>query len=117
MAHSLPQPIRPSDPVEPDRELVARIAEGDAEALHALEARHAMSLYAVAYGALQDPEAADEAVAAAFARVRRMAPALRWFHGTVFAWLVAEVRGQADAAVLAPVRNGRPAYRRAVDPA
>src|SRR5256885_7963117 len=51
----------------PDVLLVERIAAlSDKTALAELDARHGMTLYAIAYSLLFDPAAADAAVAAAF---------------------------------------------------
>src|SRR3989475_8699882 len=53
--------------VPPDALLVERIAAlGDKTALAELDARHGMTLYALAYSLLFDPAEADAAVAIAF---------------------------------------------------
>src|SRR3989454_12593946 len=60
--------------VQPDALLVERIAAlADKSALAELDARHGMTLYAIAYSLLFDPGAADAAVAAAFREVWRWA--------------------------------------------
>lgn len=56
--------------VEPDALLVERIAAlSDRRALAELHARHGMTVYAIAYRVVFDPEAAEAAVAAAFREV------------------------------------------------
>src|SRR2546425_5870293 len=58
----------------PDALLVERIAAlSDKTALAELDARHGMTLYAIAYSLLFDPAAADAAVAAAFREAWRWA--------------------------------------------
>jgi len=60
--------------IQPDALLVERIAAlADKAALAELDARHGMTLYAIAYSLLFDPGAADAAVAAAFREVWRWA--------------------------------------------
>src|SRR3989442_2745984 len=55
-----------ADRVLPDAVLVERIAAlADRAALHELDSRHGMTLYAIAYSVLFDPGAADSAGAAA----------------------------------------------------
>src|SRR2546422_4573420 len=64
--------------VQPDALLVERIAAlADKAALAELDARHGMTLYAIAYSLLFDPGAADAAVAAAFREVWRGGAAFR----------------------------------------
>src|SRR2546426_8425997 len=60
--------------VPPDALLVERIAAlGDKTALAELDARHGMTLYALAYSLLFDPAEADAAVAIAFREAWRWA--------------------------------------------
>ena len=60
--------------VPPDALLVERIAAlGDKTALAELDARHGMTLYALAYSLLFDPAEADAAVAVAFREAWRWA--------------------------------------------
>src|SRR2546428_1546347 len=63
--------------VPPDALLVERIAAlGDKTALAELDARHGMTLYALAYSLLFDPAEADAAVAVAFREAWRWASSL-----------------------------------------
>src|SRR2546422_7781776 len=74
--------------IQPDALLVERIAAlADKAALAELDARHGMTLYAIAYSLLFDPGAADAAVAAAFREVWRWAGWFRAPKGTVRPWL------------------------------
>ena len=74
--------------VPPDALLVERIAAlADKSALAELDARHGLSLYAIAYSLLFDPGAADAAVAAAFREVWRWAASFSTHHGSVRQWL------------------------------
>src|SRR2546430_14933645 len=83
--------------VLPDSLLVQRMAAlSDRTALAELDARHGMTLYALAYALLFDGEAADVAVAMALREAWRSAAAFDARTGTVVQWLAA----------LAPARAG-----------
>ena len=82
----------------PDYELVARIASGEAAALQELQARHERTTYAVAFGILTDPVAAEHAVTETFGDVRRLAPEFRPGDLTVVAWLASLARRRAEVA-------------------
>jgi DNA-directed RNA polymerase specialized sigma24 family protein len=74
--------------VEPDARLVERIAAlSDRSALAELHARHGMTVYAIAYTVVFDPEAADAAVAAAFREAWLMAASFDPRHSTAGRWL------------------------------
>src|SRR5437879_12448065 len=74
--------------VTPDALLVQRMAAlSDRTALLELDARHGMTLYALAYGLLFDGEAADVAVAAALREAWRSAAAFDERAGSVVRWL------------------------------
>src|SRR2546430_4385300 len=74
--------------VIPDALLVQRMAAlSDRTALLELDARHGMTLYALAYGLLFDGEAADVAVAAALREAWRSAAAFDARSGSVMQWL------------------------------
>src|SRR5205807_8622343 len=93
-----------SPDVLPDALLVHRMAAlSDRSALAELDARHGMTLYALAYGLLFDGEAADVAVAAALREAWRSAAAFDAGTGTgsVVRWLAALTRRAAAGAVSA----------------
>jgi DNA-directed RNA polymerase specialized sigma24 family protein len=94
-------PAVPDRTLHPDYELVARIASGETAALSELQARHGRTTYAVAYGILTDPIAAEHAVAEAFREVCRLASGFIPGELTVVAWLTSLARRRAEA--LAPV--------------
>ena len=72
----------------PDSSLVQRMAAlSDRAALLELDARHGMTLYAIAYGLLFDGEAADVAVASALREAWRSAASYDVRNGTVAEWL------------------------------
>src|SRR5713226_9388167 len=72
----------------PDALLVKRVAAlSDRAALAELDARHGMTLYAIAHSLLFDSPAADAAVAAAFRELWRSAAALDAGAGSVARWL------------------------------
>jgi RNA polymerase sigma-70 factor (ECF subfamily) len=82
--------------VQSDALLVERVAAlGDKAALGELCGRHGMSLYAIAYTVLFDPEAADAAVAAAFHEVWLSAASFSPGHGSVRRWLADLTRRSA----------------------
>ena len=73
-------------------------ALGDKAALAELDARHGMTLYAIAYSLLFDPGAADAAVATAFREVWRWAASFSFRHGSVRQWLSDLTRSAATRA-------------------
>jgi len=100
--------------LEPDALLVERIAAlGDKSALAKLDARHGMTLYAIAYRILFDPIAADLAVAAVLREVWRRAASFNPRRSSAARWLT-ELAGQA-AGRLSPladlVPSGSPKQR------
>jgi DNA-directed RNA polymerase specialized sigma24 family protein len=80
--------MSPSSDILPDASLVQRMAAlSDRAALLELDARHGMTLYAIAYGVLFDGDAADMAVAAALREAWRSAASYDVRNGTVAEWL------------------------------
>ncbi|MBI1723121.1 MAG: RNA polymerase, partial [Gemmatimonadetes bacterium] len=75
-----------------DRDLVARMAEGDEEALGTLYDRYGKTLYALAYRILGDRDDAEEVVMDALAQAWRSAATYAADRGSVAAWLVVLVR-------------------------
>ncbi len=76
-----------------DAVLVERIAAlGDRAALAELDARHGMTLYAIAYTLLLNPDAADVAVATTLREVWRRAGSFNAREQTVGRWLAALTR-------------------------
>jgi DNA-directed RNA polymerase specialized sigma24 family protein len=81
----------------PDALLVQRMAAlSDRGALLELDARHGMTLYALAYGLLFDGEAADVAVAAALREAWRSAASFEASGGSVAEWLAYLTRRAAQ---------------------
>ena len=81
-----------------DALLVQRMAAvSDRTALAELDARHGMTLYALAYGLLFDGEAADVAVAMALREAWRSAAAFDAGGGSVMQWLAVLTRRAAQA--------------------
>src|SRR2546426_3778954 len=77
MMHARNSTAAAGESVPPDALLVERIAAlGDKTALAELDARHGMTLYALAYSLLFDPAEADAAVAIAFREAWRGAASL-----------------------------------------
>src|SRR2546429_9027492 len=88
--------------VIPDALLVQRMAAlSDRTALLELDARHGMTLYALAYGLLFDGEAADVAVAAAVGGGGRSAAAVDARAGSVGRWLAVLTRRAAGVGLRA----------------
>src|SRR2546429_5845886 len=78
MMHARNSTAAAGESVPPDALLVERIAAlGDKTALAELDARHGMTLYALAYSLLFDPAEADAAVAVAFREAWRGGASLR----------------------------------------
>jgi DNA-directed RNA polymerase specialized sigma24 family protein len=104
-------------PVLSDAILVERIAAlGDRAALAELDARHGMTLYAIAYTLLLNPDAADVTVAATLREAWRRAASFNAREQTVGRWLAEltrkAARDQLRRAVKSP--DGPPPRRRTV---
>jgi RNA polymerase sigma-70 factor (ECF subfamily) len=78
-----------------DGRWLARIAEGDAEALGALYDRHGRVVFGLLYRMLGSPEAAEEVAQDAFHSVWRRAGTYRADRGSVRTWLLAIARNAA----------------------
>lgn len=97
----------------PDAALIERIAAlGDKDALSELDARHGMTLFAIAYTVLLDPDAADAAVAAAMRQVWRDAASFDRRLGTAGMWLAELTRRAARRHVNAARQPRTPAVAR-----
>src|SRR5256885_15725319 len=97
--------------VLPDSLLVQRMAAlSDRTALAELDARHGMTLYALAYALLFDGEAADVAVAMAVRGAWRSAAAFDVRAGSVVQWLPGRA-GPAGGARAGPPPNTEPPPR------
>jgi DNA-directed RNA polymerase specialized sigma24 family protein len=80
----------------PDAVLVERIAAlSDRTALAELDARHGMTLYAIAYTVLLDPDGADVTVAATIREAWRQAASFNAREQTVGRWLAELTRRAA----------------------
>ena len=106
-----------STPVLSDAVLVERIAAlGDRAALAELDARHGMTLYAIAYTLLLNPDAADVTVAATLRDAWRRAASFNAREQTVGRWLAEltrkAARDQLRRAAMSP--GGLPTRRRSV---
>jgi len=104
-------------PVLSDAILVERIAAlGDRAALAELDARHGMTLYAIAYTLLLNPDAADVTVAATLREAWRRAGSFNAREQTVGRWLAEltrkAARDQLRRSVMSP--GGLPTRRRSV---
>jgi DNA-directed RNA polymerase specialized sigma24 family protein len=85
-----------STPVLSDAALVERIAAlGDRAALAELDARHGMTLYAIAYTLLLNPDAADVTVAATLREAWRRAASFNAREQTAGRWLAELARKAA----------------------
>jgi len=85
-----------SKPILSDAVLVERIAAlGDRAALAELDARHGMTLYAIAYTLLLNPDAADVTVAATLREAWRRAASFNAREQTAGRWLAELARKAA----------------------
>src|SRR5205814_7710007 len=92
-----PEALSTSTPVLSDAVLVERIAAvGDRAALAELDARHGMTLYAIAYNLLLNPDAADVTVAATLREAWRRAESFNARERTVGRWLAGLTRKAAQ---------------------
>jgi len=76
----------------PDDELMARVAEGDSDALAQLFQRYAGAVYSLGYRMLNDREGAEELLNEAFVRVWRQAPSFDARRGKFSTWLMSVAR-------------------------
>ncbi|MBC8515443.1 sigma-70 family RNA polymerase sigma factor [bacterium] len=75
---------------------MARLQEGQTDALDVLVARHQSSVYNFLFRFLRDPSTAESATAEAFFRVWKFAPSFRPYHaGSFRAWIFTIARNQA----------------------
>ncbi len=106
--------ITPPTPVLSDAVLVERIAAlGDRAALAELDARYGMTLYAIAYTLLLDPDAADVTVAATLREAWRRAASFNAREQTAGRWLAGLARKAAQDQLRrwAMSSGGPPAWR------
>src|SRR3989442_2147222 len=93
MMHARNSTAAACESVPPDALLVERIAAvSDKTALAELDARHGMTLYAIAYSLLFDPAEADAAVAIAFREAWRWAASFDPCRKSVRQWLTHPTR-------------------------
>jgi len=90
-----------------DRELVARAAEGDSQAIAALYDRYGAMLYAVADRVVGQPADAEDAVVETFAQVWRDAGRFDPSRASVAGWLTMIARTRALDIVRARARRKR----------
>ena len=88
---SLDEPGR----LTPDRDLVRRMAAGDAQALAELRRRHDGTMYALAYAVLGDTRDASHVVSEAFLQATRAATEFDPGRDHVGAWLSGILRQRA----------------------
>jgi len=94
--------------VVPDGMLVDRVVHGDEQALGELRARHAGSVYAVAYAILGNPPDSEHVLSETFLEVWRTAVVFHPNGGSVHAWLTAIARRRARGLTR---ERGRPGWR------
>jgi RNA polymerase sigma-70 factor (ECF subfamily) len=99
--------IQPRHQSSADGALIARIAEGDEEALGSLYDRHSGSAYSLAYAVARNSADAEEAVADTFLQAWRRASSFDPRRGSVAAWLMTIARSRALDTVRARGRRGR----------
>lgn len=90
-----------------DRDLIARAAAGDEDAVGTLYDRYGAVLYAVAYRVVGQRADAEEVVLEAFAQAWREAPKFDASRGSVPAWLTTIARSRALDLVRARTRRDR----------
>jgi RNA polymerase sigma-70 factor (ECF subfamily) len=102
--------------VEPDAEVLARIARGDTDALGALYDRYAPTLFPIALRILRVRAEAEDALHDAFVVVSERAAQYTPDRGTVSAWLVTLVRNLCIDRARRRERRGALLQREAAEP-
>ena len=102
----MPKPA-PTALQPPDRDLVARAADGDEQAIAALYDRYGTVLYAVAYRVVGQRADAEDVVVEALAQAWREATRFEPSRGSVAGWLTMIARSRALDVVRARVRRDR----------
>ena len=104
-----------------DRDLVQRVAEGDADALAAVYDRHAPAVFGLAFRITEAQDDAATVVLAVFARLRELANRYDASRGPVASWLLLLTRslaiGRRRERVAAPAGVSPPAVVELPDPA
>ena len=102
------------DAVEADRQILAAVAGGSADALERLYDRYAATAYGLARRILAQPDLAEEVVQDVFAQVWRDAARYERSRASVSGWIVMLTRTRAIDRLRA--RRARPDVDAAVDP-
>lgn len=106
-----------ADPTVPaDRDLVARAADGDQQAVASLYDRYGPVLYAVAYRVVGQRADAEDVVIEVFAQAWREAQRFEPGRGSVAGWLTMMARSRALDLVRARARRERITASAAADP-
>jgi RNA polymerase sigma-70 factor, ECF subfamily len=100
--------------VEADAAVVARVAEGDAEALRDLYERYGRIVYGLSYRLTRDPQLAEEATQDTFVTLWKRAGAYDPQRAKVTTWLFVIARNRAIELVRARTRVPEP--QEGVDP-
>jgi RNA polymerase sigma-70 factor, ECF subfamily len=94
--------------VEPDAAVVARVADGDAEALHQLYDRYGRIVYGMTYRLTKDAQLAEEATQDTFVTLWRRAAAYDPERAKLSTWLFVIARNRAIELVRARTRAPEP---------
>ncbi len=89
------QPVSPADEAAPDADLIARVKNGNSEALDEIYRRYASPVYSLVWKILQNPEESEDVALDVFWQIWRQASSYDSARGAPPAWIFTLARSRA----------------------